>query len=170
MDASGGEDSDPDTTVHTGRRKTLDAIIDDLDEPAHDHPRSRVRQTNLFVTVNFQRTATDLSTGSVQAYLEEVLFSRLHIPSLLRIREDRLVNVNILAPTIEVSPKRNLVHTHFVMEVTHASQVKLGGLQRHWQNYIRHTVQPYFRSRGVYVSLDLLDGTAENYALKDQYV
>lgn len=127
-------------------------------------PKERV--SGFFILINTQVTETKLSVTAFKEYLEEVLFTKVVLAPLLGLKDYLIKEVEILAPGIEVAPKNHRVHTHFTLVCHHYSKIYLQGMQRRWQNFIKATLPVY--SRGVFVSIQLLDYSTENYILKDQ--
>jgi len=130
---------------------------------------SRLRITGLFITINTQLTTEKLSVNQFETYLNEVLFTKRALPRLLQVRDDDLVDIQVIAPAIEIGDRLKRVHAHFSLFITHTTKIILSkGWQRRWQNFITMTLP--VNSSGVYVQIQLLDTSKENYVLKNQYI
>jgi hypothetical protein len=122
--------------------------------PEAETGRGRLRFTSLFVTLNLQRSASTVGgIGVFEQYLNDVLFTRQHLPALLGLRDSQLSEVHILEPVIEISPGRQLLHAHWMMNITHRSKILLAGIQKRWQRYISFTLP--FANNGVYVQIQV---------------
>ena len=159
------EDQDDSEIEFEAAQSAFDYLGLDNDGPEY----SRLRITGLFITINTQLTAEKLSVNQFQTYLNDVLFTKRALPRLLQVRESELVDIQVLAPAIEIGERLKRVHAHFSLFITHTTKIILSkGWQRRWQNFIQMTLP--VNSAGVYVQIQLLDTSKENYVLKNQYV
>jgi hypothetical protein len=105
----------------------------------------------------------------LKTYLEDVLFQKAALVSLLHIDERDLVKIHVVGAGVEVGERMKRTHCHFNLYITHTTKILLSkGTQRRWQNFVQMTLPVY--TPNVYVNIILLDTRRENYALKNQYV
>lgn len=131
----------------------------------------RLRVTKFAVLLNTNVTARDEGGVVVQLledYLREEMWQPSTLATLIPTRSGdpgHLLQIDIQAPSIEIGAKQGRVHSHFIVKVRHMDSVVISAVQSRMQAHAREG--PFPRA---FVSVTLMNGRPENYALKEAYV
>lgn len=143
---------------------------EDVDDPCPPGMLSRRYRVSLLqILINSNQTGGQAAVEDMADYLREELFQPAAFEEILVLRSRRpdrhLIRVEVMSPSVEEGPSRRFIHAHFLLRVTHIDELDLGMVAPALKAHVRRKT----RFVGAYASVTLLDGRAENYALKEAY-
>lgn len=129
-----------------------------------------VRVSMFHCTLNTNRAydsaeTTQLAVNRLADWLDDDLFTESTMVGIIPVDggPDRIIEVQVTNPAVEVGTRGRRVHAHWTLTVIHDSRLRLGLIQRLWQDYTRAHGPD---CEGAYVRMDLLNTRAQNYAAK----
>ena len=113
------------------------------------------------------------AVAELRAFMENTLFTERGLARLILHSAQRpnaearhIQQVDINVASIEIGPRQQRVHAHWVMKIEHSDMKLNVGLM---QGELQQMTREHTSFMHPFASVVLLNAAAENYALKEQY-
>ncbi len=147
------------------------ALSSVIEDGAYSGDRRNVRVSAFQCTLNCNIAHGSAETShehltQLADWLDNDLFQQSTLESLIPIDggADNIYEVKIVNAGVEIGPRLRRIHAHWQLIIVHSSRVRLGEIQKLWQDYARAHAP---MCQGGYLNMRLLDTRPQNYSSKN---